>query len=222
MNGSTVVIGNRQRVTTSSGWIVSGLPTLYFEYLSRSSREAVSSIPMIHLESIALPYPAVYVFTVSRIIGEQLVFEREVEFNGSCSRGCAFSVSSIGNYSVEFRSTDPEFAGRFLHGGSQSFAAAEPSDNFYSDVQLLSTTHRPSSTPRPSPTATSSPPPSLTASASPLPSLTPIRSPVPSITPEATAPPSPTAFFTTHSRVPNRRLGILVKCRAFVFFYDAR
>jgi hypothetical protein len=122
---------------------------LYFEYLSNSSSEGQTSIPLIHLESIEMPSRAVCQLRISRIQGNESVMEREVEFNGIRSRGCAFTVSEIGNYSLVLRSSEPELFGCLVHDGIDSFSAGEPSDNLYSSVQFFS--------PAPSPTRTSPP-----------------------------------------------------------------
>jgi hypothetical protein len=48
---------------------ISGSPSLFFEYLSTSLLEGMSSIPLIHLESIDLPSPAIYRLVIRQIGG---------------------------------------------------------------------------------------------------------------------------------------------------------
>jgi hypothetical protein len=117
--------------------------------LSASSSEGSTPIPLIHLESIELPHSAVYVFTISRTDGGNPGFEREVEFHSNRSRGCAFSVKSIGNYSLLFRSIEHELNGRLAHDGIHSFSASSLSDNLFAKV----TFSHPTPTPLPSPSA---------------------------------------------------------------------
>jgi hypothetical protein len=155
--GSTMAITSGRTMTASSspfGWQIIGLPNLYFEYLSNSSDEGLTSIPLIHLESIELTSEAVYYLTISRIAGNEPGFEREVIFNGLRARGCAFSVGSPGNYSILIRSTEPEFRGRLVHDGIPSFLVSESSDSFYSRVGVIHLAQTPRPTPPSSPTET--------------------------------------------------------------------
>jgi hypothetical protein len=152
--GSVMAITNRPTVAGSAGWQIIGVPSLYFEYLSISSGEGLTSIPLIHLESIELPSRAVSVLTIKQMDGPEPVFEREVVFNALGSRGCAFSVGSIANYSILIRSTEPELNGRLVHDGIPSFSASGPSDTVYSNVQLFYASHTPKQSLHASPTAT--------------------------------------------------------------------
>jgi hypothetical protein len=162
--GSIVAVTSSRTITASSAWQITGSPNLYFEYLSDSSQEGLSSIPLIHLPSIQVPYRTIYVLTIHRIVGNSAQFEREVEFNASRSRGCAFSVSSIGEYSILFSSAEPEMSGYLVHDGIGFFAATKRSDNLYSSVQLSYPTNTP-----PRSRATDSPSPTtLFTSHSPL------------------------------------------------------
>jgi hypothetical protein len=90
---------------------------------------------MLHLDSIAFPYSTVYSLTVRQDVENGSGLERELIFNASRSRGCAFTVNSVGNYSIFFRSVSPESNGRLEHDGMAVFAASGDFDNFYSNVQ---------------------------------------------------------------------------------------
>jgi hypothetical protein len=83
-------------------------------------------------------------------------------FNGTRAQGFAFSVGSIGGYSIDFKSLLPGVVGRLRHDESFSFDAALPEDNFFpitDDVLFATPTPTPTPTPRPSTTPTPTPTP---------------------------------------------------------------
>jgi hypothetical protein len=134
--GSIAVITNSQTVATSSQWQVSGVPQLYFEYGSMSSPEEFTGIPLLHMGSILVPYRAVYTLLV-RNVGErnETWVERQMIFNANRSQGCAFSVQSVGNYTVTLDTAFPKWAGRLRHNGSSSFSVSDLVDNFFPNVE---------------------------------------------------------------------------------------
>jgi hypothetical protein len=133
-NGSVVVITGAETVGSSSNWQISGNPMFYFEYIFRSSEENFILFPLIHLNSISLPYPTVYVLTIR---ATDSGFERNVVFNSSRSTGCAFSVPDIGNYTISFKSASPSTLGGLRHEGGFEFSAEVWADNFYENVTYL-------------------------------------------------------------------------------------
>jgi hypothetical protein len=152
LSGSAVVIGTGSSVVIAGSETVLGSPNTtieedaeaYFQYVGNSSEEQFEGIPMIHVGSILLPYPTLYALT----IGDDGGFEREIIFDGNRFQGGAFSVPSIGKYSLAFRSVGPGVNGILHHNASGSFGATRLGDNFYSiaDYTLLST-------PNPTPTS---------------------------------------------------------------------
>jgi hypothetical protein len=58
-------------------------------------------MPVLHLDSIAL-YATMFRFEITQEDGNRRGFEREVAFNASRAKGCAFTVGSVGNYSIAF------------------------------------------------------------------------------------------------------------------------
>jgi hypothetical protein len=135
------------RAITSSGIV--GSPSnsqasepaeLYFEYLSESTRERLIGVPLIHFESISFPFPAVYTLKVIGIDDSNQDFSDDIVFDATPFRGCAFSVRSIGNYTVFFESAVPAASGVLAHDEIGSFAADESSDNFYLAVHVLEPT----------------------------------------------------------------------------------
>jgi hypothetical protein len=131
---SMIVITGFHRVVPGSPATVHLPPELYFEYSKVSSRESVVGVPLLHLESILLPQPAVYDITIREIGGLVSGIERTVSFNSRRSRGCAISVPSIGNYSIFFESILMNASGYLHHNQDFSFAAYSLSDNLYYDV----------------------------------------------------------------------------------------
>jgi hypothetical protein len=148
--GSTAVIASYEVVGASSTSRISGSPELYFEYLSNSTEEGLTALPLIHLESIWLSFPTLYKLTIVGVGGEaDRNFSRWLVFNGERSRGCAFSVPSLGDYIIQFEAASPPVSGLLGHDGIALFAANEMNDNFYSVAHV----HRPTSSPTPGPTA---------------------------------------------------------------------
>jgi hypothetical protein len=94
-------------------------------------------MPILHLDSIPFPYATIYRLTIHRSEESDSPTERELIFDSGRSRGCAFTVGSIGNYSIFFSSISPESSGQLRHDGVATFFAAGGFDNFYSNVQVL-------------------------------------------------------------------------------------
>jgi hypothetical protein len=113
--GSAIAITSGEVVGASSDWQISGSPQLYFEYLSNSIQEELTNLPLIHLESISLPHAAVYKLRISRVDGSNPGFVREVEFDTTRARRCAFSVPEVGSYTISFESTSPVSGGSLEH-----------------------------------------------------------------------------------------------------------
>jgi hypothetical protein len=63
-DGNITAITNYQTVGPSSQSQVYGLPSLYFEYLSNSSREELIGIPILHLDAIQLGNLGIYTLTI--------------------------------------------------------------------------------------------------------------------------------------------------------------
>jgi hypothetical protein len=82
--------------------------------------------------------------------------ERQVTFNASRSPGCAFTVGSVGNYSIAFNSISPPSSGRLGHDGIPLFSASGPYDNWYSAAPLYFPTDSPHATATSSRTPTGS------------------------------------------------------------------
>jgi hypothetical protein len=83
-----------------------------------------------------LAIAAVYRLSIRWEGGNDGGFERELIFDGTRSRGCAFSVGSVGNYSIFFSSAAPPLRGQLEHDRLFSFVAADPYDTLYSAVPL--------------------------------------------------------------------------------------
>jgi hypothetical protein len=114
---------------TGSGWDISESGNLYFEYLSTSGRESnFAGQSLLHLGSIALPYRGVYALTVQKVGHPGTI---SVFFDGSRAHGCAFSVGSVGNYTINFTSGLGVSSGRLEHDGIFLFAADVLGDNFF-------------------------------------------------------------------------------------------
>jgi hypothetical protein len=64
-------------------------------------------------------------------MGRTIESEREVIIDTRRAHGCAFSVDSIGNYDISFRSVEPGVAGPLAHSSGLSFAAEIEGDNFF-------------------------------------------------------------------------------------------
>jgi hypothetical protein len=126
-----------------------GEPELHFGYLSNSSKEEFEGISLIHLESIGFSVRTSYNLSLGETDGED---EGGVVFDGSVLRGCAFSIKSVGNYSISFLSASAELFGRLVHNASLTFSVDGLWDNFFSDVNIYwmrSPTPMSSSTPTP-------------------------------------------------------------------------
>jgi hypothetical protein len=135
-NGSATAITNYSTVGPSFQSLISGSSSLYFEYLSDSSQEWLSGLPMLHLKSISFFYSTIYALTIRQEGESDIRFERELIFNASRSRGCAFTVGGIGNYSIFYNSTSPPSQGRLGHDGLLFFSVSGPYDNVYSAVPV--------------------------------------------------------------------------------------
>jgi hypothetical protein len=150
--GSIIAITNYNIVGASSTSRVVGSPELYFEYVSNSTEEGLTGLPLIHLESIPFGHRTVYTLRIDGFDSDNHDFHREVQFDGNRSRGCAFSVNSVGNYSVSFESIEswiPHFSGFLGHDGIPLFSANDLNDNFYSSVIVLPANATATSTPFP-------------------------------------------------------------------------
>jgi hypothetical protein len=97
-------------------------------------------LPILHLDSISLPYSAIYTLRVREESENGVGFERDLIFNGSRATGCAFTVGPMENYTVFFNSVFPESSGRLGHDGMDSFGVFGAYDNFYSPVTFYSAT----------------------------------------------------------------------------------
>jgi hypothetical protein len=62
--GSLTAITGYSRIGSAPNWGISGNPQLYFEYLTSTEKEQLTALPLLHLKSIALPYPMVVLLTV--------------------------------------------------------------------------------------------------------------------------------------------------------------
>jgi hypothetical protein len=155
-DGNITAITNYRTVGPSTQSRIAGFPSLYFEYLSASSREEITGLPIIHFDAIQLEYRAIYGLTIRQEEGNGGTFERELTFNRSRSQGCAFTVDTVGNYSIFFSANSPPLAGRLGHDGITWFLAAGAYDNFYSATPLYfpSESAPPTSRHTPAPTGT--------------------------------------------------------------------
>jgi hypothetical protein len=131
-NDSTIALTDRQTVGTSSRTQISGSPELYFQYIAKSAREGLASLPLLHFESITFPYSTVYNLTIRGI--SKPAFERTVQFDARLLRGCAVSVPDIGNYTILFNSSLGDVSGVLVHDGDRIFPVSGFYDNFYSNV----------------------------------------------------------------------------------------
>jgi hypothetical protein len=147
-NGSVNAIVRYRQVASSSNLAISGNPQLYFEYLSTSVLETLDGIPLLHLESISLAYAALYRFTLRQATASDPGFQRGVLFNSDRALGCAFSVPSIGNYTISFESASPGVNGQLHRNGTFVFEADKQAETLYYDVEYwLDPTPRATSTP---------------------------------------------------------------------------
>jgi hypothetical protein len=155
------------------------MPSLYFEYMSNSSLEGLTGAPILHLASTSLAISTLYRLSIWREDESGGRLERDLIFDGSRSQGCAFTVGSVGNYSIFFNSISPRLSGQLLHDGLFSFFAAGGWDNLYSAVPFYSPEgSAPRSTiPR---TVTSSETPPLTSNQTMTPTSSGSITPIPS------------------------------------------
>jgi hypothetical protein len=153
-DGDVRAITNYRTVGASSSSAISGFPSLYFEYVSNSSVEGLVGLPIVHLESISLYIAAIYGLSIRRDGGNDGGFERELVFDRTRSRGCAFTVGSVGNYSIFFSSASPPLRGRLWHDGLFSFFAGDPYHDLYSAVPFYFSTESASSLATPTSSAT--------------------------------------------------------------------
>jgi hypothetical protein len=186
-DGAATAITNFRIVGASSQARMSGAAALYFEYIASSSQEAVTGLPMLHIGSISLPYPTVYTLTVRQEHSNGVGFARELLFDSSRFRGCAFTVPAVAEYTILFDSASPVSSGQLRHDGSLLFNAADLYDNYYASAEsLLFPTRSPLPTPRPSqtPTSTETPPRTPCETRTPLPSeaMTATSSPAKTVT----------------------------------------
>jgi hypothetical protein len=135
--GSTIAITSAEVVGASSECQVSGIPELYFEYLSNSRPESFKSLPSIHLESISLPDETLYKLKIARVDGPAVGIVREVQFDGRRSRGCAFSLPDLGTYTISFESMLSEAEGWLGHDGTPVFIVNTSADNFFAHAELV-------------------------------------------------------------------------------------
>jgi hypothetical protein len=157
-DGFTDVTTGYQTVAASSNSRISGSPSLYFEYIADSSREGLTGLPILHLAPIRFPYSTIYTLSARQKDEKGAGFEREVIFDGGRSRGCAFTVDSVANYTISFQSVSPASSGRLEHGRVSSFFAAGLYDNLYSaDAFLFATESIHSSAPNSATPASSNP-----------------------------------------------------------------
>jgi hypothetical protein len=133
-DGDITAIANYRAVGPSSKPEIYGFPSLYFEYISQSSQEWFIGLPILDLESTSLAIATVYRLSIRREGGNDGGSERQLIFDSTRSRGCAFTVGSVGNYSIFFSSAVPSLSGRLGHDDVFSFFAADPYDNLYSAV----------------------------------------------------------------------------------------
>jgi hypothetical protein len=134
-NGSITVITNSTQIGPSFQTVnIVGNAELYFEYLSESSKEEFTGIPLIHLDSISLPSVSLYKLMIEEIKGKH---EREIIFDAGRLQGCGFSVESVGNYSISVESDPSEWKGHLVHNESLVFSVNGSWDNFYSDVSFV-------------------------------------------------------------------------------------
>jgi hypothetical protein len=140
--------------------MISAAPEGYFEYLSTSLREGLTSLALLHLESVPLPSKGLYRLRITGADEATDGIVRTALFDGIRSRGCAFSVPSLGNHTISFESVAGASTGSLEKAGVRSFAATAVHDNFYSEVSLAippqspSVSGSPEATPKPTLTAT--------------------------------------------------------------------
>jgi hypothetical protein len=111
--GPTYVITEWEAVLGGSGCQIADRARVHFEYRSNYRKEQFAGQPLIHLGSILFPSTAVCTLTIHRVYDDAL--ERTLIFDGNRRPSMAFSVGSLGNYSMAFESVTPGVIGRLHH-----------------------------------------------------------------------------------------------------------
>jgi hypothetical protein len=142
-NESAIALTNQTTVGASSQTQISGSPQLYFQYLSKSVPEGLTSLPLLHFESITFPYPAPYTLTIREIGPLERPFERTVQFDPRRLRGCAISVPRIGNYTILCNSTVGNVSDLLAHDGIPAFVVSGLYDHFYSTASYYTVLYIP-------------------------------------------------------------------------------
>jgi hypothetical protein len=119
--------------------VFSGSPELRIQYRSTSVRELLIGLPIIHIERIDFLFPSIYELHISPSNQTITDFSRFFTLNSSEVRGLAFSVPSLGNYTISYRSRSPVETGYLIHDSMNSFAALANNDTFYSIATINST-----------------------------------------------------------------------------------
>jgi hypothetical protein len=115
----------------------SGNPELWIEYLSTSVRENIIGLPIIHIEQLQFNFSSIYQLYISRSDEINYDCNRSFIINSSNIRGIAFSVPSLGNYSISYATLSPRQSGYLFHDSINTFAALFDNDTFHSKADLV-------------------------------------------------------------------------------------
>jgi hypothetical protein len=115
---------------------VSGYADLWIEYLSTSVREGLIGLPIIHIGELEFDFPSIYELYISLSDRPNSNCNRSFTINSSHIRGIAFSVPSLGNYSISYAASLPRQSGYLFHDSINTFAALFDNDTFYSKASL--------------------------------------------------------------------------------------
>jgi hypothetical protein len=110
--GSTVVIAGSETVFGSADSTIEAGAEVYLEYVGNSREEQFGRVPVIHVELIQLPYPALYALTIAKL--DVSASERKLIFDKNRFKGYAFSVGSSGDYDLSFESIETGALGAFI------------------------------------------------------------------------------------------------------------
>jgi hypothetical protein len=173
--GSVAAVTNTSTVASATNWASAGGTDLYFEYVSDSGEESFDASPLIHLPSLSSLPDGLYGLALFNARDGK--YDRSMYFNRTRSRGCAFSVSAEGSYSISVSSEESGVCGSLETNGSPVFNATRNGDNAFELVAFvpcatplatLSDSLAMSPTPVPEATATFPPPTPVPSTALPL------------------------------------------------------
>jgi hypothetical protein len=137
-SGTLIVRSPHSNFVEFESAIFAGLPDIWIEYLSTSVREKLIGLPIIHIEQLESLPLSIYKFYISPSDQTNPDCSRSFTIDSSQIRGIGFSVPSVGDYTISYRSLSTLDTGYLVHNSINTFSALFDNDNFYSGATLLS------------------------------------------------------------------------------------